>query len=68
MLIFLMWLGNLKMWPSLKLFFLRCAFLLSVIWLIMKDDEKRFGLLEGNSGAGVYNFLINKQTELCIMT
>lgn len=68
MLIFLMWLGNLKMWPSLKLFFLRCAFLLSVNWLIMKDDEEIFGLLEGNSGVGVYNFLINKQTEHCVMT
>lgn len=38
---------------------------------MMMDDEERVGLMEGNSnpaGAGVYHFLVNKQTELCVMT
>lgn len=37
----------------------------------MVDDEERFGLWEGDfnlAGAGVYNFLVNKQTEICVMT
>lgn len=55
-----------------KLFSLRCSFLLSGRGLVMMmDDEERVGLMEGNSnlaGAGVYHFLVNKQTELCVMT